>query len=348
MRVLVLGGTEFVGRAVVAEALARGAEVTVFNRGSRVPPSPVHALRGDRGRGDLGALATGEWDLVLDTWKGAPFAVRDTARLLADRAGAYALVSSRSVYTWPPAPGLTETGPVVEGDPDAGREGDEPEYAQAKRGGELAALESFGDRALLLRAGLVLGPHENIGRLPWWLLRLARGGEVPAPGPRDLGLQYVDARDLAAFALDAAAKGLSGPYDVVSEPGFTTMGELLDTAVDLTGSRARLRWLAPEAVEAAGVEPWTELPVWLPPGEAHDGMHGSNPARALAAGLTLRPVGETVADTWAWLSSLPEPPAPSSMLPIGLTAAAEARLLAAQAALTPGAGAPGTPSGGAG
>jgi nucleoside-diphosphate-sugar epimerase len=335
MKVLVLGGTAFVGRALVAQALAHGAEVTVFNRGSQPPPSPVRVLRGDRTTGDLGALGAldaGEWDFVLDTWKGAPFAVHDTARLLRERATTYALVSTRSVYTWPPAPGLTETGPVVEGDPEAGREGPAPAYAEAKRGAELAVTESFGDRALLLRAGLILGPYENIGRLPWWLLRIARGGDVPAPGPRDLGLQYVDARDLAAFALWAGEQRLGGAYDVISEPGFTTMGELLDTCVDLTGSRARLRWVSPEAVEAAGVKPWTELPVWLPPGPAHGGMHGSDPAKALAAGLTLRPVGETVADTWAWLSSLPEPPAPTSSLVLGLSADAEARLLAAQAA----------------
>ncbi|MFD3454995.1 NAD-dependent epimerase/dehydratase family protein [Streptomyces sp. NPDC058691] len=302
MNVLILGGTEFVGRAVAEEALTRGERVTVFHRGRHSPPPGVTALHGDRGaEGGLAALARGEWDVVVDTWSGAPSAVRDTARLLADRAGRYAYVSSRSVYTYPAAAGLDEDGPVVDASPGDGADVD---YARAKRGGELAADEAFGDRALLLRAGLILGPYENIGRLPWWLTRIARGGPVLAPGPRDLPLQYIDARDLAAFTLDAAAAGLGGAYNLVSPSGHTTTGELLDTCVAVTGGEADLRWAEPSAVLAAGIEPWTELPVWLPPGELYDTLHTGDVSRALAAGLRCRPVGETVADTWSWLRSL--------------------------------------------
>ncbi|WP_411111805.1 NAD-dependent epimerase/dehydratase family protein [Streptomyces sp. c-19] len=303
MKLLMLGGTEFVGRAVVEAALERGWEVTVFHRGRHAPPAGVTSLLGDRTTGPdgLAALAAGSWDAVVDTWSAAPSAVRDAARLLADRVGRYAYVSSRSVYAWPPAAGLAEDGPLVEGSPD---DGDMP-YAESKRGGELAATAAFGaDRTLLVRAGLIIGPYENVGRLPWWLGRIARGGPVLAPGPADSPIQYIDVRDLAEWTLDAIAAGLSGPYNVVSPPGHTTMGGLLDACVRVTGAEAELRWTAPEALLAAGAEPWSELPVWLPPGEMYDAMHTADVTKALKAGLRCRPVAETVADTWAWLESL--------------------------------------------
>lgn len=260
------------------------------------------ALHGDRGTAaGLAALEKGEWDAVVDTWSGAPSAVRDTARLLAGRAGRYAYVSSRSVYAFPAPYGLDEDGPLVAGSADDTTSDD---YAAAKRGGELAAAETFGDRALLVRAGLILGPYENIGRLPWWLGRIARGGPVLAPGPRELALQYIDARDLAEWTLGALESGIGGAYNLVSEPGHATMGALLESCVQVTGADAELRWTAPEDILAAGIEPWTELPAWLTAGEMADALYGADVSRALATGLRCRPVGETVADTWGWLRSL--------------------------------------------
>ncbi|WP_338043416.1 NAD-dependent epimerase/dehydratase family protein, partial [Nonomuraea lactucae] len=180
MKLLVLGGTEFVGRAFLDEALAMGWEVTVLNRGTHEPPPGVTALRGDRSApGGLAALGDGVWDVVVDTWSWAPSAVRDSASLLAGRAGHYVYVSSRSVHGYPVPAGADESAPVVEASADDDGHAD---YARAKAGGELAAVAAFGDRALLARAGLILGPHENIGRLPWWLTRIARGGPVLAPG----------------------------------------------------------------------------------------------------------------------------------------------------------------------
>ncbi|MGP3634691.1 NAD-dependent epimerase/dehydratase family protein [Streptomyces sp. 24-1644] len=324
-----LGGTEFVGRAVTEDAQARGWEVTVFHRGHHAPPPGTTALTGDRtAEGGLAALAEGSWDLVVDTWSGAPSAVRDAARLLSGRAGHYTYVSSRSVYDYPTPAGLAEDGPLVEGaSPDAG--GD-VSYALAKRGGELAALDAFGDdRVLLGRAGLIIGPGENIGRLPWWLGRIARGGPVIAPGPRDAGLQYIDARDLASWLLDAAADGRHGAYNTVSHPGHTTMGELLDACVRVTGSDAGLRWTDPDTLLAAGVEPWSDLPVWLPAGELYDTLHQGDVTKAHAAGLRCRPVGETVADTWTWLvergGAAPQRP---DRPQVGLDPQLEAKLLA--------------------
>ena len=325
MRLLILGGTEFVGRTVTEAALSRGWEVTLFNRGSRKPPPGVTALRGDRtSDGGLAALERGEWDAVVDTWTGAPRAVRESARLLAGRVERYAYVSSRSVYAWPAPAGLTEDGLLIDGSADAGQ----VDYPQAKRGGELAAADAFGDRALLVRAGLVLGPYENIGRLPWWLRRAARGGPMLAPGPRDLPLQYIDVRDLVSWTLDAVTSGLGGPYNLVSPSGHSTMGTLLEACRQVTGSAAELRWTAPEPILAAGIEPWTDLPIWLPPGESHDALHRGDVSKALAAGLRCRPVEETVSDTWDWLLSLPgEPPRRPDREPVGLAPDKEAALL---------------------
>ncbi|MFI9308836.1 NAD-dependent epimerase/dehydratase family protein [Streptomyces triculaminicus] len=325
MRVLMLGGTEFVGRAVTDEALARGWDVTVFHRGRHEAPPGVTVLRGDRLAEDgLAELADGTWDIVVDTWSGAPTAVRDAARLLADRAGRYVYISSRSVYALPRPAGLDESAPVVDSSPDAGQVA----YAEDKRGGELAALDAFGDRALLVRAGLILGPGENIGRLPWWLLRTARGGPVLAPGPRDLPLQYIDVRDLAAWTLDAAERRLGGPYNIASRSGHATTAGLLEACVRTTGAGAELRWTDPSTILEAGITPWDQLPVWVPPGELHETLHQGDVEKAFAVGLHCRPVEETVADTWTWLQSLggiaPQRP---DRDPVGLDPDTEAKLL---------------------
>ncbi|MFJ2770031.1 NAD-dependent epimerase/dehydratase family protein [Streptomyces sp. NPDC087300] len=304
MRLLMLGGTEFVGRAVTEAALAKGWEVTVFHRGHHPAPEGTRALRGDRlAEGGLAALADGEWDVVVDTWSAAPRVVREAARTLAGRAGRYVYVSSSSVYRYPAAAGSDESHPVVDGDPDA----EATAYPEDKRGGELAAVAEFGaERTLLARAGLILGPYENIGRLPWWLNRVARGGPVLAPGPRDMGIQYIDVRDLAEWIVDAAAAGLHGPYNLVSPVAHTTMGEFLEACTAAAGAPdAELRWTSADVIAEAGIEPWWELPVWVPGGgELYDTVYVTSVDKAVAAGLRARPVGETVADTWGWLRSL--------------------------------------------
>jgi 2'-hydroxyisoflavone reductase len=303
MRLLVLGGTHHVGRAVVETALARGDDVTTLTRGVSGPSaSGAIALHADRTDPAMlrATLGTAEWDAVIDTWSGAPAVVRDSAALLAYRAGHYGYVSSRSVYSWPPPPGQDESGPVVDGDPaDTGQD----DYAAAKRGGELAAVEAFGDRALLARAGLIIGPYEIVGRMPWWLGRIDRGGDVLAPGPPDRPLQLIDCRDLAAWMLTAAGRGIGGAFNTVSKSGHATMASLLDAAISATGSSARLVWVSPEVIESAGIEAWTELPIWLPPTGEAAGLHDGDVSAAYAAGLTCRPIEETIADTWQWLQA---------------------------------------------
>jgi nucleoside-diphosphate-sugar epimerase len=281
--------------------------VTTFNRGRRPSDSPdVQRIIGDRlDPVTLAPLGERDWDLVVDTWSGAPRAARDSAAALADHAAHYVYISSGSVYASPPPMGLEESAPTVEAFPDA--EGGD--YSQLKRGAELAVEQAFGDRALFARAGLILGPHEDVGRLPWWLARMATGGEILAPGPPDLELQLIDARDLASFVLDAALACHSGAFNAVSRRGHATMRSLLEACHFVAAAPdARLTWVNPDTVLAAGIEPWTELPIWLPPDSEFIGMHGANVERAHAAGLRCRPVEDTVQNTWSWLSTLDGPP----------------------------------------
>lgn len=328
MRLLVLGGTHHVGRSVVEAALARGDEVTTVTRGlsgHAVPGAEArHADRRDVG--SLRAvLADDTWDAVVDTWSQEPAVVRDSARLLDGRAAHYTYVSSRSVYTWPPAPGLDEAASVVAGDPDSA---DAADYAAAKRGAELAVSQNFQGDVAHARAGLVLGPYELVGRLPWWLARIAAGDRVPAPGPRDRALQYIDGRDLAEWCLLVGRSGVSGAFNVVSEPGHTTMGALLAECVAVTGADAELVWVTPDEIEAAGVDGWTDLPIWVPPTGELAGLHDCDVSAALATGLRCRPMAETVADTWAWLQREGMPATPSGRAGnLGLSREQEQRLL---------------------
>jgi nucleoside-diphosphate-sugar epimerase len=320
MRLLVLGGTAFVGRAITDLAVARGHDVTVLNRGHHDTPTGVTARTGDRTTpGGLDALGNDTFDAIVDTWSSEPQPVRDAVHALTGRARHYTYISSVSVYADPVTAPLTEDSPLTQPAEDVS------DYAGIKLAGELAT-EAFDGPVLLARAGLILGPHENIGRLPWWLQRLARGGPTLAPGPADLPVQLIDARDLAAFVLDAATAGLAGPYNLVSPPEHTTMRDLLDTANRTTGGHADLRWTDPETILAAGIQPWTELPIWLPPEYHHDTI---DVTRALDAGLRLRPVEETVADTWTWLQSLPgAPPQRPDRPAVGLAPETEAKVLA--------------------
>jgi nucleoside-diphosphate-sugar epimerase len=331
MWVLVLGGTGFVGRAVVDEALRQGCHVTTVNRGvTGRPPPGVQAVRADRTEpGALDkllstTLAGRHWTAVVDTWKGEPAAVDTAARLLADRANFYAYVSSRSVYALPVALGADESAPVVEAPPDA-TDGD---YPQRKAGAERAVLAAYGSRALIARAGFILGPHEDIGRLPWWLSRIARGGPVLAPGPADLPLQYVDVRDLAVWLLGSVRARITGVYNVVSRPGHATMRALLEACRAATGSDAELCWTPPETILEAGVGAGHELPLWIPPGHEYRWLHDGDASRAHASGLRCRPVAATVADTWAWMRDLDGPPPLNGTLPApGLDPEREAELL---------------------
>jgi nucleoside-diphosphate-sugar epimerase len=291
MRILVLGGTVFLGRHVAAAALTRGHEVTVFTRGVHAVQDGVEARVGDRA-GDVSALDTGEWDAVIDT---SGFETEHVGRLcerLADRIGHYVFVSSCNAYPGWPEEHVDEDSPTWQTDDD--------EYGPQKAASERAGEAAFPGRFATVRAGLICGPHDNIFRLPWWVRRIAEGGRVPAPGDPARPVQLVDARDLAAFMLHLGAARIAGAFNGTAPAGEQTMGEVLDAAVAATGSGAQLAWIPDERLQELAVEPWTELPLWIP-AAGFPGTWTTGTERAQAAGLRCRPIAETVADVAAWL-----------------------------------------------
>jgi 2'-hydroxyisoflavone reductase len=285
MRLLVLGGTKFLGRAAVEEALARGHEVTLFHRGQSGPdlfPEAEHVL-GDRKR-DLSALAGRAWDAVLDTSGYVPADVRASAEALRD-AGRYLFVSSVSVYADMSSPPTEESAVADIGEMPLGEVSpDFSNYGALKALCEDAVRDVFGERALVVRPGLIVGPHDPTGRFTYWARRLAHGGEVLAPGPPDRLAQFVDVRDLGAWLVDALEQGLSGTYNATNEG--VAWGDLLAGA-DVT-------WVTDEYLTEQGVGEWMELPLWIASPE-FAGMHETDVSRAVAAGLRFRPVEETIA-----------------------------------------------------
>lgn len=304
MRILILGGSRFLGRAFVGEALAAGHRVTVFNRGQSGPDQPgVHGIRGDRENpDDLARLAgAGLWDAIVDTSGYVPKIVGDGARALADAADAYLFISSVSAFVDFPARRIVPGSPLFECPPDA----TEGEYGPLKAGSERAVRAHFPGRVLIHYPGLIIGPYENIGRQTWWLSRIARGGDVLAPGDPGRRMQLIDARDIARFGLHCIESGQDDAFLVTSETGHTTFGEWLEQCVKETGSDARLVWTPDDVLREHGVPIWNGLPLWSPEGDEFEAVWDTDVSRSIAAGLSCRPIAETVRDTWAWQRDVP-------------------------------------------
>lgn len=325
MKLLVLGGTRFLGRHFVAAALARGHALTLFHRGRTNPelfPEAEHVL-GDRD-GGLGALAGRTWDAVLDPSGYVPRVVGAAAAALAGRAGQYAFVSSISAYAAPLAPGADESAPLATLADPAVEEVTGETYGGLKAACEREVARAFGEHALVVRPGLIVGPHDSTDRFPYWPRRLARGGEVLAPGRREQPVQVIDARDLAEWLIALLERGASGTYNAAGPAEPLTLGALLEQVALAVGSTGTLTWVDEPFLLERGVQPWTELPLWLPAEEA--GLDEVSVQRAVAAGLAFRPLAETARDTLAW--DLARPDAARAGSPV-LDAAREAELLAA-------------------
>jgi 2'-hydroxyisoflavone reductase len=303
VKLLVLGGTKFLGRHAVDAALAGGHEVTIFTRGQTNPelfPEAEH-LHGDRD-GELDALAGRTWDGVVDTSGYVPRIVRQSAELLRDAVGRYVFVSSISVYADFSGP-ITEATPVAElEDPDT--EEILESYGALKAACERVVEEAYGDRSARVRAGLIVGPYDPTDRFTYWPRRIAAGGDVLGPGEPGAPVQFVDARDLAAWLVRLALGGPGGVFNASGPAEPLTFAELLDRARVAIGSDANVVWTEEQRVLDAGVQPWTELPLWLP-GIDYAGMARADISRAVDAGLRFRPVEETVLDTLAWDRSVP-------------------------------------------
>lgn len=305
MRILVLGGSWFVGAAVVRAAAVAGHEVTVFNRGHTPStyPDGVRVVHGDRtDRRDLERLAaSGPWDVAVDVAGSVPVQIRDAARVLEPVCGRFVLVSTVSVYRqWPDEP-VSETSEVYPAAPDAegapaGTSGPVA-YGMLKSGCEAAAVREFGAaRTLVLRPSVVLGPGEYVGRLPWWLERMRRGGRVLAPGRAERIVQPVDVEDLALFLLHGAEAGIGGTLNVAMPQGSATFGELVSACARVSGSTAEVQWVDEQWLVSQGVRQWTEIPLWRP----QPGTWAVDTRRAETAGLHCRPLSQTVERVWSW------------------------------------------------
>ena len=304
MRILFLGGTSFVGRHTVEAALERGHEVAFLHRGHTGADLHPAAERivADR-KADLGALAGRTFDAVIDTSGYFPADVERSTAALRESAGRYLFVSTRSVYADTSTPGLTETAALAELPPAEPTDAITGEnYGPLKALCEVVVRQAFGDRSIILRPGLIVGPYDPTGRFAYWPARVAEGGDVLCPAPPEQPVQVIDARDLAAFALDLVEGGGSDTFDVVCQGGTLTFEAVIEACIQAAGSDASPVWVDETFLLDRDVEPWSELPLWTP-GEEMSGFQRSDVSKALAAGLRVRPMLETVRDTLAWLAT---------------------------------------------
>ncbi len=297
MKLLVLGGTKFLGRAAVEAALARGHEVTLFNRGETNPElfPEAEKVRGDREH-DLAALAGRTWDAVIDPSGYVPHIVRASADALADSVDHYLFISSVSVYA-------DFSKPCDEGSPLEELSDDKPDdrlledfsnYGALKVLCERAVAEAMPERHALVRPGLIVGPHDPTGRFTYWPHRIARGGECLVPGPPDQTVQFIDVRDVGEWAIDLSERKVAGTFNAINEG--VSWQVLASTCREVAGSDASFTYVDGDYLLEQGVGEWMELPLWIQDPEAI-GMHRTDVSRALEAGLMFRPLDDTVRGT---------------------------------------------------
>jgi 2'-hydroxyisoflavone reductase len=302
VRLLFIGGTRYVGSKMVEAAHGRGHEVTLFNRGQTNPDRfpGCERLVGDR-TGDLSSLKGREWDAVVDVCGYWPKAVRPVCDALRGSVGRYVFISTISVYSDESPDGLTEdTGVLLEnGDPEATSLQMEM-YGGLKVLCEREVTSSFGDRALIVRPGLVVGPGDHSDRFTYWPRKFMRPGLFLAPDCRDMAVQVIDGRDLGEFTIHATENGLSGAYHVAGPTPAMKFGEFIEAGVKAGGGVAEPVWTACALLNAQGVQPWSDLPLVTSLTGERSPLSTVDNRKATAAGLRLRPIEETIADTIAW------------------------------------------------
>jgi len=321
VKLLVIGGTRFVGRAFVEQAVGHGHDVAVFHRSVSEPEdfAAVEHLHGDRD-GQLGLLRGRSWDAVLDTCAYIPRAVREAAVVLQDFAGHYTLVSTLSVHPDDMPAGSTERAAIHRPPFPQTEMVTEQTYGPLKVACEHEAKAAFGNRCLIIRPGYIVGPHDPSDRFTFYVRRAAGGGEMAAPGPPDAPLQVIDVRDLAAFMLGRVEAADSGVFGVAGPGECIGMRDVLETARDVADADTTFTWMSEGFLDAAGDQAQEWFPMWEP---RFPGVHTYDAAKAVAAGLRCRPFAETVADTLAWDQERGQPD-----LRAGLTAEMERELLA--------------------
>ncbi|PRP99595.1 NAD-dependent epimerase/dehydratase family protein [Enhygromyxa salina] len=306
LAILVLGGTGFLGPHFVDGALARGHTVTLFNRGKSNPHlyAELEQLRGDRNEGDLDALEGRRFDAVIDTSGYIPDHVTATASLLAS-SGQYLFVSSVSVYRDQTQAGLSESDPVAP-HPEPGNDKLPDYYGPLKALCEQAAEAAMPGKTTVIRPGLIVGPGDPTDRFTYWPVRIARGGEMIAPGDPEDPVQWIDARDLAAFMLECVERRQFNVYNAVGPAERTSVEAMLKGGIEALGADASLTFVPADFLAKHEVSPWMDMPVWVPPAGEFGGLGSVSGAAALADGLRLRPLAQTMTDTLAYWNELPE------------------------------------------
>jgi 2'-hydroxyisoflavone reductase len=330
MRILFIGGTRFVGRAMAEVAIRRGHDVTLLHRGHSEDPALATAeqLRADRD-GDLSILDAREFDATIDVCAYVPRQVTQVAQALDGRGGHHVFISTMSVFADTDKPGLDEDGELAGLDDPTTEEVTGETYGGLKVLCEKEASSAYGDDNLtVIRPTYVIGPHDHTGRFTWWVRRIARGGEVLAPGPYDAPMQVIDARDQAEWTITLAEDKTAGVFNSTSPTPPFGYGDLLDAAVRAVGPHdTRLTWVEPGWLKEQG-ETYQSLPLWTE--GSYEWTLAGDPTRAITSGLSLRPLTETVADTWEWIRDEQPPMVPGW----GISEERETDLLSAWSAKT--------------
>lgn len=342
MKILILGGTGFTGSFQVRYALSRGHEVTVFNRGkSQHPdglPPEVEQLIGDR-NGQLEALKGRKWDVVIDNPTTLPIWVRDAARILKGNVERYVFISTISVYSDKSRPGMDESGPLwtyednhendaaMSETPETLLTSNRALYGPLKVLSEREVEKWFPSQALIIRPGLIVGPGDETDRFTYWPLRVARGGEVLAPGEAADPVQFIDVRDLAEWTIRMAEQGTTGTYNATGPKEKFTIGAMLQGIRQVTKSDAQFTWVNAEFLAAQKVWAWSDMPVWVPAQGEVAGFCQISIQKALGKGLTFRSFSDTTQATLAWMRQ--QPRERQENLKAGITAEREAEVLAA-------------------
>jgi len=323
VRILIIGGTRFVGRHLVDAALARRHEVTLFNRGRSNPGlfPQVERITGDREK-DLGKLEGRIWDVAIDVVGYVPRLVRLSAESLEGSVSRYVFISSISAYADFKKTGIDESYPLAKM-PDKPTDENDPEtYGSRKAACEQIVRDIYGERALIVRPGLVVGPHDPSDRFAYWPVRVARGGAVLAPDKPEATTQIIDGRDLAEFVIKLTEDNASGIYNATGPDYPLTLGKILETSKQVSNSDANFRWASPEFLAQNNVQGWSDLPAWVPDDE-EIGFSHLDVSKGIQAGLKFRPLEETIRDTLEWAQTRPADHEPRA----GLKAEREQELL---------------------
>ena len=324
MNILILGGTRFLGRHLVDSALAHGHIITLFNRGKSNPGiyPQIETIIGDR-ETDLNKLADRHFDAVIDTCGYLPRIVGLSAQALKNSVESYVFISSISAYADFSQVGITEDSPLATMPDETVEEITGETYGPLKVLCEKAVEAEFPGRALIIRPGLIVGPHDPTDRFTYWPFRIAGGGEVLAPEKPQVPVQIIDGRDLAEFTINLIKQKATGAYNATGPDYDLTLGAMLETCKQVSGSDAIFRWASVEFLSQNKVAPWSDMPVWVPDSPEDAGFSKVDISKAIAAGLAFRPLAETVRDTISWAATRPS----DHPWRAGLTTEREAKLL---------------------